>query len=957
MAPFWDNGAVRGARVRCPGCTRFNPPGVRCPSCACGPVAPEHYGAARMLLHAGVDRFALTGRLEALEPGLARQLEAQYSGQWAGVLRIVEDARRCEPFLTLGGFVEEAEDRWADVVPWSQPPVSRDAAAEADDSLEALYQRSEDPGVRQLAALAAVNRGRPSRELYSAAQGALYADGLACLEAALALTRWRVWFVAPSSRPQRELIARHARDVFANHPEHAARAAVAWVRATGKAPEVDLLLALREGLRAEDKDLAFECALVLGDERGLLAALRSDAEARAARGSDGEGRAAQGSDDKGRAVQGSDDEARAAQDLDDEARAAQDSDDETRAAQGSDDEARAVQGADDKASAAQGSADEARAVQGADDKASAAQGSEDKARGALNSDGEGNAAKDPDAEDRAALAARTLAAMGAPALLAVLRETRSAVLAREVMRRWPSPASWEVVDALLTVSAGFDDGLIEPLSQWARQTPFAHLSPEVRERWRQWADDRLGTLPAARVLKMLEWVRDGDEAPDDASATAFHRAAAQALSSASSSERAELLHSRALVDFLVHGDVEELALVHTWARDAACAAPLLELLVSLPGRLRRERPVPGRCARLLMAAWERPARSTILAPLNKAVRSWSGISGREELIDAVWLRFQRHPVERAELLAVFEPWRQELWERQLAAQPDAIAIFETWWRVDSQKRLPDLVSFLVENAPVDTLSARLPSIWAAAEARVDTWPRSTSHAVFLAAAPLAGALRSGHDALVPDAERFLAWFPGFEARVLAASSPEAESSYQRDLLEDLHVEVRLMREALERRAEEAEALRQAELRKRVEESRRRDQERQLELARLEVEAAALEAAQARAEQEAHQARLAEALARLGPRPTQLRRFDANPQVELLPIDVEVIFPGATMASVLDYSRILKALSMGDDALEVFAANGLSVTSWGTEGRAWGEAMIRRPELGLRFSQLFHAPWS
>ncbi|MBZ4395898.1 hypothetical protein [Myxococcus sp. AS-1-15] len=917
MAPFWDNGAVRGARVRCPGCTRFNPPGVRCPSCACGPVAPEHYGAARMLLHAGVDRFALTGRLEALEPGLARQLEAQYSGQWAGVLRIVEDARRCEPFLTLGGFVEEAEDRWADVVPWSQPPVSRDAAAEADDSLDALYQRSEDPGVRQLAALAAVNRGRPSRELYSAAQGALYADGLARLEAALALTRWRVWFVAPAGRPQRELIARHARDVFANHPEHAARAAVAWVRATGKAPEVDLLLALREGLRAEDKDIAFECALVLGDERGLLAALRSDAEARAAQGSD----------------------------------------DKASAAQGSAVEARAVQGADDETSAAQGSADEARVVQGADEKARAARGSDDKARGALSLDGEGNAAQDSDAEDRAALAARTLASMGAPALLTVLRETRSAVLAREVMRRWPAPASWEVVDALLTVSAGFDDGLIEPLSQWARQTPFAHLSPEVRERWRQWADDRLGTLPAARVLKMLEWVRDGDEAPDDASATAFHRAAAQALSSASSSERAELLHSRALVDFLVHGDVEELALVHTWARDAACAAPLLELLVSLPGRLRRERPVPGRCARLLMAAWERPARSTILAPLNKAVRSWSGISGREELIDAVWLRFQRHPVERAELLAVFEPWRQELWERQLAAQPDAIAIFETWWRVDSQKRLPDLVSFLVENAPVDTLSARLPSIWAAAEARVDTWPRSTSHAVFLAAAPLAGALRSGHDALVPDAERFLAWFPGFEARVLAASSPEAESSYQRDLLEDLHVEVRLMREALERRAEEAEALRQAELRKRVEESRRRDQERQLELARLEVEAAALEAAQARAEQEAHQARLAEALARLGPRPTQLRRFDANPQVELLPIDVEVIFPGATMASVLDYSRILKALSMGDDALEVFAANGLSVTSWGTEGRAWGEAMIRRPELGLRFSQLFHAPWS
>ncbi|GEN05686.1 hypothetical protein SAMN05443572_101766 [Myxococcus fulvus] len=907
MAPSWDNGAVRGVRVRCPGCTRFNPPGVRCPSCACGPVAPEHYGAARMLLHAGVDRFALTGRLEALEPGLARQLAAQYAAQWAGALRIVEDARRCEAFLTLGGFVEEAEDRWADVLPWSQPPASRDAAPEEDDPLEALYQRSEDPGVRQLAALAAVNRGRPSRELYSAAQGALYADGLARLEAALALTRWRVWFVAPSGRPQRELIARHARDVFANHPEHAARAAVAWVRATGKAPEVDLLLALREGLRAQDEDIAFECALVLEDELGLLAALGSGAEDRAALSPGDENRAALGSGAESRAASDSGAEDRAASDSDAEDRAVSDSGAEGRAALRSRDEDKAARNADD--------------------------------------------------EDRAALAARTLASMGAPALLPVLRETRSAVLAREVMRRWPAPASWDVVDALLTISSGFDVKLIQALTQWAPQTPFMRLAPEVRERWRQWAHDSLGALPAPHVLRMLEWVRDGDEAPDDASARAFQRAAAQALSSASSSERAELLHSRALVDFLVHGDVEELALVHTWARDAACAAPLLELLVSLPGRLRRERPAPGRCARLLMAAWERPARSTILAPLNKAVRSWSGISGRDELIDAVWLRFQCHPAERAELLAVFEPWRQELWERQLAAQPDAIAIFETWWRVDSQKRLPELVSFLVENAPSDTLPERLPFVWAAAEARVDAWPRSTSHAVFLAAAPLAGALRSGHDALVPDAERFLAWFPGFEARVLAASSPEAESSYQRDLLEDLHVEVRLMREALERRAEEAEALRQAELRKRVEESRRRDQERQLELARLEVEAAALEAARARAEQEAHQARLADALARLGPRPAQLRRFDASPQVELLPIDVEVIFPGATMASVLDYSRILKALSGDGDWMELLAANGMSMTSWGTEARAWSEAMIRRPELSLRFSQLFHARWS
>ncbi|MBZ4418843.1 hypothetical protein [Myxococcus sp. RHSTA-1-4] len=833
MVVLLENGARRGAEVRCPSCTRFNAPGSRCSECGCGPVPPERYGAARMLLQAGVDRFALAERVATLEPALADTLERQYAGQWARVLRILRDVRRCEPDLLLPGFSEEVEDRWALRLPASKPPGEDEPSASPSESLEELHRRSTDEEVRWLAALAEVNRGHPSPVMLSAAMACLHLhdEDRFGLEAALALTRWRVFSRVRLGREQRERIQRRARILFADHPELGARAAVAWVRARGREPDADMLFALRQGLRGQDADLRFECALCLENEAGLLAALDSS---------------------------------------------------DTEVVR------------------------EAR---------------------------------------------RTLAGLGSPPLVERLSTQGDAGFARDVLSRLPVPAPPGALAALLAVSSRVEGGLASELHAWARGQSFAVLSTDDQALWATWARETLSTLSAEDALRFLDWAAAAPGAERLAPVRAFVAATAEALERETPSGRASLFKDAFFTRFLALAGAGEALLLHRWAREAGGAEPLLDALVSLPGRLDRwDVSSEGRAARLLMAAWEPPAREQLLAPLAKAVKSWSGISGREELIDAVWQRFQRHPEERAELLTAFMPWRQSLWERQLAAEPDPVSCFEAWWRADEPVRLPVLVDTLVREAPVEALPRRLAFVWAAAESRVDAWPRSTSHAVFNAAAALCNTLREGHDALIPEVERFLSWFPGFERRVRAAPVPEGESSYHRDLLEDLHVEVRMMKESLDRWAEaearrrEAEAReREAELQRVVEASRRRDRERQAEAARRDAER----------QREALAGLLSPSVEPISP-PSA---FSPRPRVPGRPIDDEVIFPGARLRTLMDYARLLKAMSGSSDVLAVFAAHGLTVESWTAEATAWGQAMTGRMELGLRFAELMAAPWA
>ena len=80
-----------------------------------------------------------------------------------------------------------------------------------------------------------------------------------------------------------------------------------------------------------------------------------------------------------------------------------------------------------------------------------------------------------------------------------------------------------------------------------------------------------------------------------------------------------------------------------------------------------------------------------------------------------------------------------------------------------------------------------------------------------------------------------------------------------------------------------------------------------------------------------------------------------PRIESKPIDSELLFPGNRLSTLVDYVRLLKVMSRANP-LKVMAAAGLDATTWSAEATAWGQAMGQRMELGMRFGELFAAPW-
>jgi hypothetical protein len=827
MASPQDYADRRGEEVRCPACVRFKPVRGPCPLCGCGEVPPERFGAARVLLRAGVDRFSLAGRVAALAPQQAELMERQFAAQWAWCWPTIEEVRRCEAHLVQSGFVEEAEEQLVERLPTDPSLLAQEA--QPLETLEALFKKSTSWLVQRLAALALVHQGNLSRELLYSVSSSLFDEGRVAVEAAFALTRWRVWQWARIGQEGWTRVREVARKAM-SHAELAPRAAVAWVRATGEDdPQMEVLFALRSGLQHPDADLRFECALVLKDEAGLLAALESP---------------------------------------------------------------------------------DARVV---------------------------------------AEARRMLASLGSSRLLERLAREGGTAFARDVADRLGLPLPSGALEALLSVSERGPDRIEEALRRLIERQPFAQWPELEQARWSTWARAVLRELPGEVALRFLQWAAEPPVVPE--AARAFVEATAEALAREPADVRARSLGDSSFSRFLaVAGPLEE-SLLSQWAREAECAPPLMEALMTLTSHVSRWEEPPGQAARLLMAVWEGPGREALLGPLTQSVRGWSGIVGRQELIDAVWQRFQRHPDERADLLSAFAPWRQELWERQLASPEDAVARFEAWWSVDPEGfyRQADL---LMREAPVRELPRRVRCVLAAAADVVATRPRTASLAVFYAAAALANAFRAGADELVPEVERFLEWFPGFEQRVRTTPPEQEGRAPIRDFLEELHTEVRLMRERLEALREEEDRKWQAELRRKVEESRRRDLERQAR----DAERAAEEARRAR--EEAQRAAELSRVATVEPVQaveTGVLLTSLRPRIESKPIDHEVIFPGRVLPTLLDFVRLLQGMKKGD-ALKAMMAAGLDVTTWPAEANAWGQAMTQRMELGLRFAELMAAPW-
>ncbi|WP_224364758.1 hypothetical protein [Hyalangium versicolor] len=844
MAALNETVARRGTQVRCPECARFKVPSGVCPFCGCGEIPPERYGAARMLIRAGVDRFALAQRVAALEPRQAELLEHQYAEQWARVQVLLEDVRRCEAALLQRGFVEEAEEALVSQLPMHPEQLAEElGTAQRRETLEEVFSKSPSWFAQRMAAIALLHRGNTSPSVLQSVHLSVFENGRLGVEAMFALTRWKVWRWARLRQREWSRVRELAREALAL-PELAPRAAVAWVRASpGKEPEVDVLFALRQGLAHADPDVRFECALCLKDEAGLTAALDA-----------------------------------------------------------------------------------------------------------------------PDAE-QVSEARRTLASLGSSALFQRLAGEGGAAFARDVVATLHPPLAFEAVDALLFASERGPDRLTESLRNLIEIQSFAESSEVVRERWRSWARSTLHELPGDAALRILWWAARSPVVRE--SMRPFVDGTARALAWEEGADRAKCINDVYFSRFLALAGPDEERLLHRWAREPECAPPLMQALMTLTSRIQDWDEPAGQAARLWVAVWEGVDRPLIVDPLRQAVREWSGISGRDELIDAVWRRFQQHPDERADLLSVFEPWRQDLWERQLASPEDAVARFEAWWRVDPQgfARQADL---LVRDAPVKELPRRVRAVLTAAEEVVTRQPWIASLGVFYAAAPLAGAFRAGEDQLASEAEAFLKWFPAFEQRVLTTPAEKDDRAPRQPFLDELHTEVRLMRERLDVVRDEEDRKWHEEMQRRVNESRRKDQERQAreaerqaedtrrameEAVRASEESRRAEEARRAAEEAAREARVSSRAGDPAPLPGTLR-----PRIPPKPIDHEIIFPGKVLATLMDYARLLKAMSQGGDALKAIADAGLSLTSWPEEATAWGKAMMGRLELAMRFGELFNAPW-
>lgn len=274
-------GAVR-EELRCAACARWTPKGKFCRHCAAELVPAEDYGAARMLLEAGVDRLSLAARVRVLDPAQRDAFAARFAAQRALVAADVEDVRFVERHLFTSGHAERLEERWVAALPLHDGgaglarPRSTDAL-DVDARLVALRDGGEQE-LTQLAQLALVHRGAARDGDAWRAWGALDAD-LATdlpLEALLALALETTLERGAPRGLRRGAWLTVARDVWRRRPGPlAALGLVAALDAAGEAvaealvEDVALARALEQAAAHEDERLRVVAARLLADEARL----------------------------------------------------------------------------------------------------------------------------------------------------------------------------------------------------------------------------------------------------------------------------------------------------------------------------------------------------------------------------------------------------------------------------------------------------------------------------------------------------------------------------------------------------------------------------------------------------------------------------------------------------------------------------------------------------------------
>jgi hypothetical protein len=191
--------------------------------------------------------------------------------------------------------------------------------------------------------------------------------------------------------------------------------------------------------------------------------------------------------------------------------------------------------------------------------------------------------------------------------------------------------------------------------------------------------------------------------------------------------------------------------------------------------------------------------------------------------------------------------------------------------------------------------------------------------------------------------------------------------------EDLDTDVRLIREAWERRAAnvayEADRVQRAEAARRHAEEQAAAAQREAEAARREAEHARREVEEARRHAEEVRRAAAAELRRHGIGGASAGGGDGDdaddagprpllPSVPLDPIDDEIFFSSLPAPSLLAYARLFKRLTSGaPDALQSLAAEGVTMEMIAVINQTWSALFASRTDLAIRFSTLIAAAWA
>ena len=190
---------------RCAWCTGWAAagPGEPCPHCTAELLPVADFGAARMLVDGGVDRYALPERVRGLAREQRAALGAAFDQQWSALQGRVDEARWVDRFLLTRRLAGEVEDFLVRLVP-HRPELRAHLTGgprgpfDDPDRLREVADHSPVDMTQRMAALALVHARRATaRDEQVASWLAGYADGALGDEAALTFARW---WVRPAAR-------------------------------------------------------------------------------------------------------------------------------------------------------------------------------------------------------------------------------------------------------------------------------------------------------------------------------------------------------------------------------------------------------------------------------------------------------------------------------------------------------------------------------------------------------------------------------------------------------------------------------------------------------------------------------------------------------------------------------------------------------------------------------------